>query len=311
MYVTDLEHVLYLPEDAPGPARRLAEQTWAIVRAATTGAAATRWVSALPCRRRPGHRPCPGRIVVFRGDPPQPIEWVCSSCGDDGMISHWAGSPFDLHGIGPDPDLPTYPVTVSDATLTALRGIDLLDVDCEHAVFAARFDDGHCVLPVSDDVLDEIVNYVAGEANNESDRRRRRRLDAAYDELVAAQQNLPEPETRVPSSGLPEIDVVRVQRWCAARVPERVRHQVRVECDVTTEHVTIVECRAPRNPEQNPDWTRTPVARLRYTGEQATWTLYWRDRDLRFHRYDQAPPTRFVDELLTELDRDPTALFWG
>jgi hypothetical protein len=31
---------------------------------------------------------------------------------------------------------------------------------------------------------------------------------------------------------IPELDIARVQRWCAARVPEHARHQVRVECQV-------------------------------------------------------------------------------
>jgi len=41
------------------------------------------------------------------------------------------------------------------------------------------------------------------------------------------------------------------------------------------------------------------------------WTLYWRDRHLRFHRYDELPPSLRIDDLLTEIDRDPTAIFWG
>src|SRR4051794_10798146 len=32
------------------------------------------------------------------------------------------------------------------------------------------------------------------------------------------------------AAGLPELDVARVQRWCAVRVPDHARHQVRVEC---------------------------------------------------------------------------------
>jgi Protein of unknown function (DUF3024) len=39
--------------------------------------------------------------------------------------------------------------------------------------------------------------------------------------------------------------------------------------------------------------------------------LYWRDRNLRFHLYDQLAPTQHVEDLLTELDRDPTSIFWG
>jgi hypothetical protein len=40
MFVTDLHHFLDLPEDTPGPARRLAEDLTNIVRAATAGDAA-------------------------------------------------------------------------------------------------------------------------------------------------------------------------------------------------------------------------------------------------------------------------------
>jgi hypothetical protein len=43
---------------------------------------------------------------------------------------------------------------------------------------------------------------------------------------------------------LPDLDVARVKRWCAARVPEHARHQVRVECETTPRHLTILERRA-------------------------------------------------------------------
>jgi Protein of unknown function (DUF3024) len=54
-----------------------------------------------------------------------------------------------------------------------------------------------------------------------------------------------------------------------------------------------------------------PIARLRYTRAAKRWSLYWRDRNPRFHRYDQLPPSPRVDELLQEADRDPIAIFWG
>ena len=80
---------------------------------------------------------------------------------------------------------------------------------------------------------------------------------------------------------LPELDVARVQRWCAARVPEHARHQVRVECEVAPRHLTIVERRAPWREDFGPEWTAFPIARLRYTAADKSWTLYWRDRNLR------------------------------
>ncbi|HEY5984831.1 MAG TPA: DUF3024 domain-containing protein [Streptosporangiaceae bacterium] len=39
--------------------------------------------------------------------------------------------------------------------------------------------------------------------------------------------------------------------------------------------------------------------------------MHWRDRNLRFHRYDQLPASKHVNDLLRETDRDPIAIFWG
>jgi len=110
---------------------------------------------------------------------------------------------------------------------------------------------------------------------------------------------------------IPDLDIARVQRWCDARVPEHARHQVRVECHVAARHLTIVERRAPWHEDYGPDWTSFPIARLRYTTAAKSWTLYWRDRNQRFHRYDLLTPSSRVEDLLTEIDRDPTCIFWG
>jgi len=107
------------------------------------------------------------------------------------------------------------------------------------------------------------------------------------------------------------MDVARVQRWCRARVPEHVRDEVRVEADVPERHLTIVECRPPWRADFGPEWTRFPIARLRYTKAMRLWSLYWRDRNLKFHEYDRVPASASVEELLAEVDRDPTAIFWG
>jgi hypothetical protein len=47
------------------------------------------------------------------------------------------------------------------------------------------------------------------------------------------------------AGGLPELDVARVQRWCADQVPEHARGEISIECDLTPRHLTICECRPP------------------------------------------------------------------
>ena len=102
-----------------------------------------------------------------------------------------------------------------------------------------------------------------------------------------------------------------MQRWSRDRVPAHVRGQVRVEVDVADRHLTIVECRPPWRADMGAQWTRLPIARLRYTKTTGVWSLYWRDRNLRFHAYDLVKPTANIAELLDEVNRDPTAILWG
>jgi hypothetical protein len=115
----------------------------------------------------------------------------------------------------------------------------------------------------------------------------------------------------VAATGLPALDVARVRRWCDERVPAHVSDQIRIECDVAPRHLTILECRPPWREDLGPEWTRFPIARLRYTKTSKTWSLLWRDRNSRFHEYDRVAPSARVDDLLSEIDRDPDAIFWG
>jgi hypothetical protein len=181
--VIELSHYLELPEESPGPARRLAADLYRIVRAATAGEVGAAWTSALPCRRRPAHRPCHGRLVVLRTGPPAPIHWQCSVCGDMGLISGWEDSPFDLRRRGLTLARAVNEILLPVEVAATLRELQLLDVDCERLVYRIRVDGDQAVMGATDDDLEELVGYVAAEANHEPNRRRQRQLDAALDAL--------------------------------------------------------------------------------------------------------------------------------
>jgi len=184
--VTALHHFLDLPDDAPGPTRRLAVHLSNIVRAATAGDACGAWNSALPCRRRPAHRACPGRMIVLRTEPGAPIQWQCSVCDDAGVISDWEDSPFDLRRRGQTVAEAANEIVIANEVAVALRDLQLLDTDCERLVFRIRAHHDGAVLAACDDDLDELIGAVAAEANHEPNRRRQQRLDAAFDALHAA-----------------------------------------------------------------------------------------------------------------------------
>ena len=53
------------------------------------------------------------------------------------------------------------------------------------------------------------------------------------------------------------------------------------------------------------------MAQLRYQRQHPHhWSLYWADRNGRWHRYDDLEPGP-VDKVLNEIEADPTCIFWG
>lgn len=187
--VTDLNHYLDMPPDVPRPARRLAEHLGNIVRAATAGDAGTAGQTALPCRRRPANRACPGRMIVQRIEPDAPIRWQCSACDDTGLISNWHHSPYDLRRSGLTVAAEAHDVVIANETAGALRDLLLLDPDCERTVFRVRGQRDHAIMSVTSEDLEELIGAIAAEANHEPNRRRQQRLDAALNALEDAAAN--------------------------------------------------------------------------------------------------------------------------
>jgi hypothetical protein len=110
---------------------------------------------------------------------------------------------------------------------------------------------------------------------------------------------------------LPGLDVAAVRVYCEQVVPPHALHQVRVEAVLTRGAVTIVQRRAPWRVDYGPEWSTSGIARLRYATARSQWTLYWRDRNARWHRYDRIEPSSEITTLLQEIDSDPTCIFWG
>jgi len=59
-----------------------------------------------------------------------------------------------------------------------------------------------------------------------------------------------------------------------------------------------------------PERTRFPSTGCT-TSTTRRWALHRRDRNPRFHRYDQLPASPHVGDLLHEVDRNPSAIVWA
>ncbi len=125
-------------------------------------------------------------MIVLRTEPATPIRWQCSVCDDAGMISNWEDSPFDLRRRRLTLASAASEIVIPDEVAAALRDLRLPDTDCERLVFRIRTRNGGAILAAAADELDELIGFVAAEANHEPSRRRRQRLDNAFDALSAA-----------------------------------------------------------------------------------------------------------------------------
>jgi hypothetical protein len=83
------------PVDLPAQARNLANHLGAIVSALTSQPPGELRQTSVSCRRRPGRRPCVGRIRAIIEVDSGRISWECAACRDHGIIHHWEGTPWD------------------------------------------------------------------------------------------------------------------------------------------------------------------------------------------------------------------------
>ena len=108
-----------------------------------------------------------------------------------------------------------------------------------------------------------------------------------------------------------EPALARVKRFCEERVPAALREQIRLECSVRGNSITILERRPPWSELIGPEWTSTKVAQLRYDAGDGMWTLHCADRNERWWPDDFAEPSPDIEELLDALDEDPSGIYCG
>jgi hypothetical protein len=96
-WITDMSHFDYPEEEAdrvPREAVRIATYFASIVEG-TVGGPSFGGSTGLRCRRRPGRVPCSGVIISELHPGGHELRWRCPECGDNGIISNWAGTRWD------------------------------------------------------------------------------------------------------------------------------------------------------------------------------------------------------------------------
>lgn len=185
-YITDITHFDGLPPRlARGPAGRLVRYLGSIVSAASVIDIGVWRDANIRCRRRPGRKPCPGHIQVYRHGHFASIDWHCSSCDDQGIISNWNGSTWDLsqsEGMLVEGAKPAE-LVVSEEELRELRQIFVLDKVNRSVIDGATVTPGGFVLHGSEDNFEDLLQYIGEEADRGPDLRRRKILGQVYEKI--------------------------------------------------------------------------------------------------------------------------------
>ena len=185
-FITDMTHFEGIPSGTSHePARRIAQFFGAIVSAGSVSPADKLIESALFCRRRPGRRQCPGHLRIRRDSVSGIITWHCSWCDDQGEISNWEGTSWNLSRWAPgrSANLKLHEVVLTGDEIRELRRSLILSPEGESLIYGAVISDKGIVIQATVDELDDLQGYIAFEANHEEKRRRQRILDQIYEHI--------------------------------------------------------------------------------------------------------------------------------
>lgn len=106
-----------------------------------------------------------------------------------------------------------------------------------------------------------------------------------------------------------DADAARIRGWCEKRSPQNSKSELVIEPEFDGDDAHVLERRAPWQPDGQ--WSSLRAATLHYEPSGMTWALRAYDSDERSRPYTRRGLGTSLDDVLDELDDDPTGLFWG
>jgi hypothetical protein len=103
MWVIDIRHWLDESLTGPGlPQLRLVEKLGEIISYATAIEAGISVDFQPVCWRRPRRKACRGELEIELVSETNQIQWSCPECGDEGVVTGWAGLIWDMSDCSSD-----------------------------------------------------------------------------------------------------------------------------------------------------------------------------------------------------------------
>lgn len=100
-----------------------------------------------------------------------------------------------------------------------------------------------------------------------------------------------------------------LEKFCNKRIPAELKDQIKLEFDIRGNYVTLFERRRYfKDPKQ---WTKGKIAQFRYDSNDNKWILYWWRHTGKWYKYKDINARNDLQDLVEEVDKDPTGIFWG
>lgn len=191
-YVTDLRH--FLDEDgqpAPGPAGALRRYLGRIAESGSVMQIGEGGKIGLCCANPSQRKRCGGQLFVGR-TAADSLEWQCTRCAENGLLSGWAKTQFDLGDLRAKGQDEHCDATLQFEELNALRRLAQVPRPLL-ALLAGTIDidEGYLVVPTSHDEL-VALRDIALAAADTARREDRRLLDRFAARVDAFRTTMPE-----------------------------------------------------------------------------------------------------------------------
>ena len=100
-----------------------------------------------------------------------------------------------------------------------------------------------------------------------------------------------------------------LKKFCNDRIPSELKSDIKIEFSIMGNYVTLFEKRRYfKDPTQ---WTERKIAQFRYDLNENKWKLFWWRHTGKWYKYEDTKPKNNLQNLVDEVDKDPTGIFWG